>query len=87
MEGEFSIEVRARPERLRANGRAAMAQKLNFCVIWGAESIAEVRFVKFGVMWEFCSKNWIQCKIIGKKVRFVVDSIRLTCALRVVCAC
>src|SRR4051794_36045204 len=57
----------------------AMAQKLSFCVIWGAESIAAVRFVKFGAMWEFCSKNWIQCKIIGtltKKVRFVTQTTR-----------
>ena len=56
-----------------------MAQKLNFCVIWGAESIAVVRFMKFGAMWEFCSKNWIRCKIVGtltKKVRFATQTTR-----------
>src|SRR5437667_2878164 len=55
----------------------AMAQKLNSCAIWGAELIAIVRFVKFGTMWEFCSKNWIRCKIVGtltKKVRFATQT-------------
>src|SRR3982751_4536707 len=73
----FSIEVHERPECSGANGSSAMAQKLNFCVIWDAESIAVVRFMKFGMMWEFCSKNWIRCKIVGthtKKVRFATQT-------------
>src|SRR5437016_2761132 len=48
MEELFSIEVRTGPGRSGANRCASVAQKLNFCVIWGAESIAVVRFVKFG---------------------------------------
>src|SRR5437773_10614921 len=67
------------PKSTGLYNRTAIAQKLNFCVIWGAESIAVVRFMKFGAMWEFCSKNWIRCKIVGtptKKVRFATQTTR-----------